>query len=143
MSTITLVIVPGPGARTLTINPTSTTVSNLVCSQNLHGREIIVNGQGVPANQWETTIIPPGAEVFATGSVKGNVDTITLVVVPGPGARTVNITQDTTVAQLVCDENLHGREIIINGEGVPSSRWQETSIPSGAEVFATGSVKGN
>jgi sulfur carrier protein ThiS len=143
MATITLVIVPGPGARTLTINPTSTTVANLVCSQNLHGREIIVNGQGVPSSQWETAIIPPGAEVFATGSVKGNTDSITLVVVPGPGARTVPLAQETTVADLVCNENLHGREIIINGQGVPSSQWQTTVVPSGAEVFATGSVKGN
>lgn len=68
---------------------------------------------------------------------------ITLIVIPGPGARTVSIEDGTTVAQLVCSENIHGRDIIINGEGIPSANYPTTTIPSGAEVFATGSVKGN
>lgn len=68
---------------------------------------------------------------------------ITLIVIPGPGARTISIEDGTTVAQLVCSENIHGRDIIINGEGIPSASYPTTTIPSGAEVFATGSVKGN
>ena len=70
-------------------------------------------------------------------------NTITLIVIPGPGARTVTINENTTIAQLVCAESLHGRDIIINGTGFPASQWESTSVPSGAEVFATGSVKGN
>jgi sulfur carrier protein ThiS len=142
MATITLVVIPGPGARTVTIADDAT-VSNLVCQENLHGRDIIINGQGVPANTWETTRVPSDAEVFATGSVKGNVSTVTLVVIPGPGARTVSVPDGATVSDLVCQENLHGRDIIINGQGVPATTWQTTTVPAQAEVFATGSVKGN
>lgn len=69
--------------------------------------------------------------------------TITLVVIPGPGARTVNITDSMTVEQLVVQESLHGRDIVINGAGIAPSTWQTTVIQSGSEVFATGSVKGN
>lgn len=141
MSTITLVIVPGPGARTVTVSPT-TTVADLACQENLHGRDIIINGQGIPANQWQETLVPQSAEVFATGSVKGN-SSATLVVIPGPGARTITLDQDMTVSDLVCRENLHGRDIIINGQGVPADQWQSTPLPSNAEIFATGSVKGN
>lgn len=142
MSTVTLVVIPGPGARTLTITP-NMTVAQLVCQENLHGRDIIINGAGVPASQWETTIVSQNAEIFATGSVKGNQDTITLVVIPGPGARVVNISQNMTLAQLVCAENLHGRDIIVNGSGVPAAQWETTFVSPNSEVFATGSVKGN
>lgn len=71
MSTITLVVIPGPGARTVTLDANAT-VSNLVCQENLHGRDIIINGQGVAPTSWESTLVPPNAEIFATGSVKGN-----------------------------------------------------------------------
>jgi sulfur carrier protein ThiS len=74
MTTITLIVIPGTGARTVTLNDNAT-VSNLVCQENLHGREIIINGQGVAASSWETHIVPAQAEIFATGSVKGNVKT--------------------------------------------------------------------
>lgn len=142
MATITLVVIPGPGARTVTV-ASDATVSDLVCQENLHGRDIIINGQGISPSAWSTTPVPESAEVFATGSVKGNVSTVTLVVIPGPGARTVSLADDTTVAQLVCQENLYGRDIIINGQGVAPNTWQDTLVPAQAEVFATGSVKGN
>ena len=71
MNTITLIIIPGSGARQISLNANAT-VAQLVCQENLHGRDIIINGSGVPANQWETVAIPDNAEVFATGSVKGN-----------------------------------------------------------------------
>ena len=48
-------------------------LSDLVCQNNLHGRDLIVDGVGVPANQWETTPVVSNSEIFATGSVKGNV----------------------------------------------------------------------
>ena len=73
MNTVTLIIVPGSGARQLTLN-SDATVADLVCSENLHGRDIIINGTGIPATQWESTTIPSNAEVFATGSVKGNLN---------------------------------------------------------------------
>lgn len=71
MSTITLIVIPGPGARTVNL-PDNTTVANLVNQESLHGREIIINGEGIPASSWSTAIVPPSSEVFATGSVKGN-----------------------------------------------------------------------
>ena len=43
---------------------------------------------------------------------------VTLIVIPGPGARNVNIQNEMTVADLVAQENLHGRDIILNGQGV-------------------------
>jgi len=70
-------------------------------------------------------------------------NTLTLIVVPGPGARTVSISSDASVADLVCQENLHGRDIIINGTGVSPNTYPDTAIPANAEIFATGSVKGN
>jgi hypothetical protein len=67
---------------------------------------------------------------------------ITLIIIPGSGARSVSLQPNTTVAQLVCQENLHGRDIIVNGVGIASSQYDYV-IPHNAEVFATGSVKGN
>ena len=71
MSNVTLIVIPGPGARTATVTP-STTVSQFVSSNNLSGRDIIINGVGIPQNTWETHVVPANAEVFATASVKGN-----------------------------------------------------------------------
>jgi hypothetical protein len=142
MNTLTLIVVPGPGARTVSV-AADASVADLACQENLHGRDIIINGQGVSPANWATTQIPANAEVFATGSVKGNVSTATVIVVPGPGARTVSLDEGMTVADFVCRENLHGRDIIINGTGVSPTNWPNTQIPSGAEIFATGSVKGN
>ena len=142
MTNLTLIVIPGPGARSVQVE-NGTTVSNLVCSENLHGRDIIINGSGVAPVAYSDTVIPANAEVFATGSVKGNVSQATLVVIPGPGARSVQIDDNMTVSDLVCRENLHGRDIIINGQGVPASSWAATTVPPNAEVFATGSVKGN
>lgn len=68
---------------------------------------------------------------------------ITLVVVPGPGARTVTITDGMTFEQLIVQENLHGREIIVNGQGLQPTSYSTTTVPTNSEVFATGSVKGN
>ena len=69
--------------------------------------------------------------------------TITLIVIPGPGARSVNIANNMSVAQLVSQEALHGRDIIINGTGVPANQWADTIVSANSEIFATGSVKGN
>ena len=69
--------------------------------------------------------------------------TLTLIVIPGPGARTVQFSDSMTVEQLVVAENLHGRDIIINGSGVPSSAYSTTTMSPNSEIFATGTVKGN
>lgn len=69
--------------------------------------------------------------------------TLTLVVIPGPGARTVNFTDGMTIEQLLVQENLHGRDIIVNGSGVQPTTFATTTLIDGSEVFATGSVKGN
>lgn len=143
MQNLTLIVIPGPGARSIQIQPNAT-IADLVCQETLHGRDIIINGQGVPSNLWDSTSVPPDAEVFATGSVKGNTDqTVTLVVIPGPGARSVTIPANATISDLVCQESLHGRDIIVNGSGVPSDSWAQTQVLPNSEIFATGSVKGN
>ena len=68
---------------------------------------------------------------------------LTLIVIPGPGARSVQIQNNTTVEQLVVQEGLHGRDIIVDGQGVLPANYSTTILNSGSEVFATGSVKGN
>lgn len=140
---LTLVVVPGTGARSISVD-TTMTVADLVCRENLHGRDIIVNGLGINPQSWNTTTLENAVEVFATGSVKGNVDrTVTLVVVPGTGARQTTVSSEMTVADFVCRENLHGRDIIVNGVGVSPSQWNITTLNDAVEIFATGSVKGN
>ena len=69
--------------------------------------------------------------------------TITLIVIPGPGARTVSINNNMTLEQLITQENLHGRDIIINGTGISPTAYQTTTLAANSEIFATGSVKGN
>lgn len=140
---ITLVVVPGTGARSISVD-TTMTIADFVCRENLHGRDIIVNGVGVSPQSWNTTTLQDAVEVFATGSVKGNVDrTVTLVVVPGTGARQTTVSSEMTIADFVCRENLHGRDIIVNGVGVSPSQWNVTTLNDAVEIFATGSVKGN
>ena len=140
---VTLVVVPGPGARQVTIDDTMT-VASLVAAQNLHGRDIIINGVGISPSDFSTLNLCEAQEIFATGSVKGNATrTVTLVVVPGTGARQMQVDTDTTIAQFVSDNNLHGRDIILDGNGVVPSQWQVTTIGNATEIFATGSVKGN
>lgn len=73
MSNITLVVIPGPGARSVSITPNVTTISNIVSSQSLTNRDIIVNGESIPRNMWDSYTLDSNAEVFATASVKGNV----------------------------------------------------------------------
>ena len=70
-------------------------------------------------------------------------NTITLIIIPGSGARSLNVATNYTVAQLIQDQSLNGRDIIINGVGTLPQNFATTAIPNNAEVFATGSVKGN
>jgi hypothetical protein len=68
---------------------------------------------------------------------------VTLIVIPGPGARSVNISNQMTVEQLIVQENIHGRDVIINGQGILPANYSTTVLLQGMEIFATGSVKGN
>ena len=68
---------------------------------------------------------------------------LTLIVIPGPGARTVTVQNDMTLEALIVQESLHGRDIIINGQGVTPLNYATTTLSAGMEIFATGSVKGN
>tara|TARA_Y100000310_G_scaffold9880_1_gene10593 strand:- start:220 stop:483 length:264 start_codon:yes stop_codon:yes gene_type:complete len=82
--------------------------------------------------------------------------TIPVIKVPGRGLRSYTFTNDTTVAMMVQDLNLHGTNICIDGKEVPANQWATTYLGqhinedgsvSGMnvqeEIFATGSVKGN
>lgn len=69
--------------------------------------------------------------------------TATLIIIPGPGARTVNLTPNMTIEQLVVQQNLHGRDIIVDGVAIPPVSYSSTQTTPGSEIFATGSVKGN
>jgi len=69
--TLTLIVIPGSGARTANL-PDASTIENLIVQENLHGRDIIVDGQAVLPADFPTTLLVSNSEVFATGSVKGN-----------------------------------------------------------------------
>lgn len=68
---------------------------------------------------------------------------ITLVLVPGPGARSVEVSDTTTLAEFAALHNLNGRQLILDGEGVPPAQWGARTLEGVTEIFATGSVKGN
>jgi hypothetical protein len=68
---------------------------------------------------------------------------VTLVIVPGTGAKTIQVEDTMTVSELVTRENLFGRDIIINGSGVQPTQFSTQTLAGAVEVFATGSVKGN
>ena len=76
MYNVTVVTIPGNGARTVSVSPSADgsvpTVGDLVSQENLHGRNIFVNGQGVSPDQFSSTALDSGLEIFATGTVKGN-----------------------------------------------------------------------
>jgi hypothetical protein len=67
---------------------------------------------------------------------------ISLMVTPGPGLRKINITDDMTVADLVAQEGLFHRSVILNGEEVSPDSYNTTYLEDVFEVWATGAVKG-
>ena len=70
MRNITLMVVPGDGRRTVEVR-NDMTVSEFVTANNLHGRSIIVNGEPVSADKYDTYTLENAFEVFATATVKG------------------------------------------------------------------------
>jgi hypothetical protein len=69
--------------------------------------------------------------------------TVTLVVVPGTGARQIQVEDTMTVSELITRESLFGRDIIVNGVGVQPTTFNTQTLTGAVEIFATGSVKGN
>jgi len=72
-----------------------------------------------------------------------NTNNITLVLVPGPGASSVAITEGMTLAQFAAEHSLNGRQLIVDGEGISPDNWSSVTLNAASEVFATGAVKGN
>ena len=68
---------------------------------------------------------------------------LTLIIIPGAGASEYSFNEGATIADLVANQNLHGRDIIVNGTGIVPTNFATTPLIEGSEVFATGSVKGN
>lgn len=69
---------------------------------------------------------------------------ITLVIIPGTGAQTVQITPNlTTLSDIVAAHSLQNRDLIVNGVSVPRDSWSTFTLDQSSEVFATASVKGN
>ena len=66
---------------------------------------------------------------------------ISLLILPGSGQRDVTLAEGTTIRQLIQANNLHGRQIILNGVTVPEADFSRV-LRSGDEVAATASVKG-
>ena len=68
---ISLIMLPGSGQSDVNL-PEGSTISDLVRSQNLSGRSIVVNGETVPQSRWDSYVLRSGVEVGAIGTSKGN-----------------------------------------------------------------------
>tara|TARA_Y100001970_G_C14242691_1_gene865890 strand:+ start:1624 stop:1851 length:228 start_codon:yes stop_codon:yes gene_type:complete len=68
---------------------------------------------------------------------------ITVVMVPGEGARTLEVATNAVVSDVVRELNAFDRAVIVDGEAVAQSSWNSTSLEGATEVFLTGAVKGN
>ena len=78
--------------------------------------------------------------------------TISLVILPGGGQRSVEIAENSTIAQLSSQFNLTGKNVFVNGVAVAPGDWSSTTIEDierrqnytgTTEVVATSTVKGN
>jgi len=68
---------------------------------------------------------------------------ISLILLPGTGQRDVTLPTGATLSDLVAQEDLGGRQIVLNGEAIPASAFGSTTLASGQEVGAIGASKGN
>lgn len=64
---------------------------------------------------------------------------ISLIILPGSGQRDVTLAVGSTVRSLVTQNNLQGRQIVVNGETVTDL---DRRLASGDEVAALAAVKG-
>ena len=69
-------------------------------------------------------------------------NTIGLMVTPGVGYSEVEVTSNTTVADLVSKHNLHGRTITLDGREVAPDDYSSTTLADVDDVWATGGAKG-
>lgn len=69
---------------------------------------------------------------------------VTLVIVPGRGARRYPLNEGATLSDLseVSEHPFEGRNIVVNGKSVPQSQWDTFQLSAGNEVFSTKAVKG-
>lgn len=67
---------------------------------------------------------------------------ITLMRVPGNGMEDITIAPDATVADVVHEHGLLGRNIFVDGIAVAPENYGSTSLAGASEIFATGTVKG-
>ena len=65
-----------------------------------------------------------------------------LMVTPGDGYRSVEISDDMTVAQLITAQDLYGRSIVLDGEGILPEAYKTRTLEGVTEIWATGAVKG-
>lgn len=67
---------------------------------------------------------------------------ITLIVIPGSGAKTLTYPAGTSLETLVSQYNLQDRNIVVDGTGVAKSDYASFTLRDSMEVFATSAVKG-
>lgn len=70
-SSVTLVVVPGPGMSTVEIAE-GATLAQFAADNALNGRQLIVNGEAIAPDAWSDVRLEGSSEIFATGTVKGN-----------------------------------------------------------------------
>lgn len=68
---------------------------------------------------------------------------ITLIVLPGGGERTVAIESGTTLQEVVSQQGLQNRNICVDGEDISSADFSSYTLLGGEEVTALNPVKGN
>jgi len=78
-----------------------------------------------------------------TTTINNDNITVTLVRIPGDGASSVSLTQNTSLSDVIGTQNLHGRQLFVNGEAISPDNFVNTALHAGDEIFATGTVKGN
>lgn len=66
---------------------------------------------------------------------------VSLIVLPGAGQRDVQLRDGATIADLVRQESLTGRQIVLNGNTVDAGSFGR-ALRSGDEVAALSAVKG-
>ena len=71
MFTLTVGVIPGAGAREISIQP-GTTLADIARSLDLTGRQFVVSGDTIAEIDWAThRITDPNTEIFAVAPAKG------------------------------------------------------------------------
>jgi hypothetical protein len=67
---------------------------------------------------------------------------LTIVISPGPGKKRTEVPLGTTVADIVHAFQLHGRQILADGEEILPDAFGTTTIDDVLELWAVGATKG-